>query len=414
MQNAERSTSAQAPRLAATFLDPDSPTWDGDVEALWAELDTSANPELFPAYFVKTAFPKLGGRLARLTDAHGFGCGAALLFPRALHAEMRYVTLRLHAPAVTPDQALAAITPQIAPDQPLVYRPADGRTFTASAAPYGAYSVGAPGRGELAAIGELQRLVWGPEMGHGYPVDLHSAEFAPGSSLVARADGRVVGFLFGFTRFTTPEGLPAQAGQIFLESQLLAINPAHRRSGLAATLKRAQGAAALAAGMHAIHWTADPLQIGNATLNFASLRAIAGVLYPAYYPFTNALNRVPASRLGIVWLPASMHGSAGLTHQAQRRLKLEEFPGIRVLNDGPEARDPAHTAPAIAIEIPANWTTLQHEALEVAQAWRATTDAILKQHLGFTPGRYVVTDVARDEGRCYLVAEAFRPNLIGE
>lgn len=401
-----------ADALGAIALDPAQPDWNTQIDTLWAELGDPANAELFPAYFVKTVLPRIGGRVFCLTDATGARLGAALLFPRESGAGTRSVTVRLHAPAVTPAAALACIAPQIAPDQAVLYYPSDGRTFTASNRTFGPYAIGAPAAGELAAINALQRLVWGPEMGHGYPLDLHSAEFAPGSSLVARFEGRVVGFLFGFTRFTPPDGLPVAAGQRFLESQLLAIDPAHRRGGLAAALKRAQAEEALAVGIHAVHWTADPLQMANATLNFANLRAIAGKAYANYYPFTNALNLVAASRLGVVWLPGSAHGRAGLLPQRRERRDLADVPGVVVVNAGPEPLDAAAGAPAIAIEIPADWTRLQHTALELAQAWRTTTDTLLARYLGFTAGRYVICDVAREGERCYLVATAFTPELL--
>jgi predicted GNAT superfamily acetyltransferase len=397
--------SAHPPLLTAHVLQPEAPTWAAQVDALWTQLGYPANPELFPAYFIKTTFPKLGGRLFQLADAAGRTVGAAVLFPRAMSDSTRYVTLRLHAPLVSPADVLAAIAPQIAPDEAVLYRPSDGRTFPGSTMQLGAYSIGAPTSAEVSAIIDLQRAVWGDEAGHGYPGDLHSREFAPGSSLVARMDGRVAGFLFGFTRFTAPTGLPTTPNRLYLESQLLAIDPAHRGSGLAAALKRAQAVAAIKAGIHAIHWTADPLQRANALLNFAGLRAVSGTVYPSYYPFTNALNRVAASRLGIVWLPASAHGSAGLAAGSRSKKDLTAFPGIVVLNDGPVQRTAAADAPAIAIAIPSDWTALQHAEPELAQAWRTTTDAVLGAHLGFTAGRYLITDVAREGENWYLVGE---------
>ncbi len=407
-------SSARQPTLRATLLSPHDPYWSAQIDTLWAHLGYPTNPALFPPYFVQTTFPKLGGRLFQLTDPAGTPLGAALLFPRTIINGIRYVTLRLHAEDLNPVTVLAAIEPQIAPDCAVLYVPTAEHTFHAEGTMVGAYTIGAPARMELAAISELQRAVWGAEAGQGYPVDLHSAEFKPGSSLVARADGKVVGFLFGFTRFTAPDGLPNAPTRLYLESQLLAIDPAHRRGGLAATLKRAQAQAALAAGMRAIHWTADPLQMANATLNFATLRAIAGKVYPSYYPFTNALNRVTASRLGVVWLPDSAHGSAGLTPRPRSKLSLADLPELVVLNDGPEQLAATTTAPVVALEIPTNWTVLQHTSPELAQAWRTTTDAILDAQLGFRVGKYVVTNVAQAGERCYLVAEAFRAELWAE
>jgi predicted GNAT superfamily acetyltransferase len=399
------------PAVNATVLNPQAGSWAAEVDALWAELGHPQNPTLFPDYFVKTTFPKLGGRLVRLATATGEGRGAALIFPRTISGDVRYVTLRLHAPPLDPAAVLAALAQQLAPDQLILYRPEDGRTFPAGAYTAGPYSIGAPAAHEVAAIAGLQRAVWGDQPGAIYPTDLHSAEFAPGSSLVARSDGRVVGFLFGFTRFTPPEGVPFDDG-LYLESQLLAIAPEQRRGGLAAMLKRAQAQEALARGVRLIHWTADPLQAANAGLNFATLRAVAGALRPNYYPFTNALNRVAASRLSIVWLPGSAYGRAGLAPHTRRRRELATVPGVVVLNDGPRPIADAAGAPIVAIEIPTDWTALQQHEPELALAWREATDAILGAVLGFRAGGYVVTDVAQAGERRYLLAEAFRPELL--
>ncbi len=152
-----------------------------------------------------------------------------------------------------------------------------------------------------------------------------------------------------------------------------------------------------------IHWTADPLQFANATLNFHKLRAVSGEFYPAYYPFQNELNRVPASRLGIAWLPATAWGCAGLADGPPRERGLARLPGCAVLNHGPQIlRGPAG-APHIAVEIPPDWTALQAADLESAAAWRAATDAILAEVVGFAPGRYLIADVATDGPRRYLV-----------
>jgi predicted GNAT superfamily acetyltransferase len=156
-----------------------------------------------------------------------------------------------------------------------------------------------------------------------------------------------------------------------------------------------------------IHWTADPLQFANASLNFHKLRAVAGEFYPAYYPFQNELNRVPASRLGIAWLPASAWGRAGLTDGPRRDRALARFAGCAVLNDGPRALGRPGGAPHIAIEIPADWTALQRDDLAAAAAWRAATDAILAEWLGFAPGRYLIADVAIEGERRYLIGHAW-------
>lgn len=368
------------------IYDADAADWPAQVDRLW----TRARGEpLLPDYFVKTTFVKLGGRLLELlVDAGSAAIG--LLFPRDLVAGRRIFTLRLHAFGPLPDDAqlISALTPLIAPDMVHIYRPAEGRSFAGSHLPIGDFDLGAPAADELPAIKALHAAIWGGGDEARYPNDLHSAEFGPGTSLVARKHGTLAGFLFGFVRFGGPADLAAAgvATAIGIESQVMGIAPEFRRFGLAATLKRAQARAALARGIGLIRWTADPLQFANATLNFAKLRAVCGQIYPDYYPFRNALNRVPASRLALTWLPDSLYGRQGMLDVPAAR-ELSRYREVAILNDGPHRLTVRAGAPQIALEIPADWTTLQHEHEALAAAWRRTSDGLLVEHLGFAPGR---------------------------
>jgi predicted GNAT superfamily acetyltransferase len=389
------------------LVDPDDSGWPALVEALWARLAPQGHP-LLPAYFVTATFARMGGRLA--LSAEG---ALGLLFPRGVSAGRRTYTLRLHGQG-----DVAALAALLAPDQIVVHNPLhpEGHSYRAGHAPVGDFDLGAPGRAELAAIRALHTAVWGGAENDRYPDDLYSAEFAPATALVARRDGQLAGFLLGFYRF----GLPALAGldlpwrsDLAVESQVLAVAPAARRSGLAATLKRAQARQALAEGLDLIHWTADPLQYANAALNFGRLRALAGEHYAGYYPFRNELNRVAASRLGLAWLPRSARGRAGLADTATPAAgALAHFPGCARLNDGPQALEAPAGAPWLALEIPADWTALQREDLALAVRWREVSDMLLGRCLGFAPGRYLISDVAAEGARRYLIARCFASELV--
>jgi predicted GNAT superfamily acetyltransferase len=391
--------------VAWALLDPDAPAWPERVNALWSRLDPAVS---VPDYFVKTTFVKLGGRLA-VTESGA----VALLFPRGLHGGRRVYTLRMHGHGDV--DALAAL---LAPDQLSAYdptRPA-ALSYVATHTEVGGFDVGAPAHDELAAIRTLHRAIWGGDETARYPDDLHSDEFGPATSLVARRDGRVVGFLLGFYRF----GLPALANlalphqlDLAVESQVMGIAPEARRYGLAATLKRAQARLVLARGLDLIHWTTDPLQFPNAVLNFGKLRAVAGEHYPSFYPFQNALNRVPASRLGLTWLPRSSWGRTGLADApAAGGGDLARFPGCALLNDGPTPRGDPDDAPYLALAIPRDWTALQHDDVALAAHWRTTSDELLARHLGVAPGRYLVVDAAAEGDRRYLVLQRFERGLL--
>lgn len=384
------------------------------IDATWQSLGAPENPALLPAYFVKTTFVKMGGQVLALRAEGGGLCGVILLFPRAIAAGRRVFTARLHATAPLPEDAELErlVGSRVAPDHAILYRPEWGRSFADERQEAEGFGLGAPGPADLADIRALQDAIWQGGPGDRYPDDLHSVEFGLPTSLVARRDGRLAGFLFGFFRFGGLEGLAASGlghrTDLSLESQVMGVDPAYRRFGLAALLKREQAQRALAAGLDVIHWTADPLQFPNAALNFGRLRAVSGEHYRAYYPFQNALNRVTASRLGLTWLPRSAWGRAGLEAQAPHGERgLGRFPGCAILNDGPQRLAAPGDAPQIAVEIPADWTDLQQRDPDLAGAWRDATDALLGDRLGFAPGRYLIADVAAEGGRRYLIGQRF-------
>ncbi len=389
------------------MLNPETAAWPAQIDALWAQFDP-ADGLVVPAHFVKTTFVTMGGMLA-VANSGALG----MLFPRAYLNGQPVYTLRLQGPG--DPEALAAL---INPATLLAYDPGGSLSYHPGRREVDGFSLGAPDPAELEAIRGLHSLIWGVGAEGHYPDDLHSAELGPATSMVARRDGQLVGFLLGFHRFA----LAALAGlqlpyrlELGIESQVMGVAPAARRSGLAAALKREQARQALAEGLEWIHWTADPLQYANAALNFGQLRAVAGEFYPAYYPFQNELNRVTASRLGVVWLLRSACGQVGLEGSpslAEDERGLSRFAGIAPLNAGPVMLGNPGAAPYLALEVPADWTALQRDDHELALRWRAASDELLARHLGFAPGRYVLADVAAEGPRRYLIAHRFTPELL--
>lgn len=389
------------------LLDPASPRWPEEVDALWAGPGAAGGARV-PAYFVQSTFVKMGGLLA--TDAAG---AVGLLFPRGLYGGRRVYALRLQGGG-----DMRALAELIAPARLVAYdagAPA-ALTYAPTHGERGDFDLGAPAREELPAIRALHGAIWGGGDEARYPDDLYSAELGPATALVARREGRLAGFLLGFYRFGLPAleglGLPIRL-DLGVESQVMGVAPEARRFGLAAALKREQARLAVAMGLDLIHWTADPLQYPNAVLNFARLRAVAGEHYPSYYPFRNELNRVPASRLGLVWLPRSARGQQGLdeTPRAAGR-GLERFRGAARLNAGPAPLGDPGDAPYLALAIPADWTALQRDDLAMASAWRAAADALLARHLGFAEGRYVAVDAASAGDERFLILQRYEAGLL--
>jgi predicted GNAT superfamily acetyltransferase len=102
--------------------------------------------------------------------------------------------------------------------------------------------------------------------------------------------------------------------------------------------------------------------------------------------------------------------------------RLSDWTALTILNDGPDERpgsrgDPNPHRPesdAIALEIPANWTAMQQQTPDLAARWRTTTDQLLIYYVKLKEGKYVMTDVAMEGTRRYLIGQRFHQALWDE
>ncbi|MBI3958915.1 MAG: hypothetical protein HY328_08905, partial [Chloroflexi bacterium] len=407
--------------LTLTIHQIETGDWTAFVDESRTRLGGAANPTLMPAYYLYAVLPKIGG-CGLTVQSDDQTCGYGFLFPRGLEGDAPVYTLRYHrlsaAPWVDPDeltrQTAALLTPY---SRVIFYDPLTPKSYAASHQIIGDLDFGRPDAAEAADVRAIQQVVWNNPPEILYPVDMHSREFALATSLVARADGQSVGFLFGMTKFGGAE-LPRLwqerlRQRVRLESQTMAVLPAYRGRHIAFLLKKVQAEDALGQGIEIINWTADPLQFPNASLNFTRLGALAFETHPDLYTFRNELNRVAASRLSLTWLVGSRRvqerlsgaGGAAVVNLAER-LEI-----VRV-NDGPTAARFDVDAPAIAFEIPADWTGLQRSDLPQAQRWREMTDQLFVYYLGSEVGRYIITGAGVDGERRYLLGERVDERLL--
>jgi predicted GNAT superfamily acetyltransferase len=407
------------PTPSVQVFDAASRHWNADVDRLRALLGAPANPALFPPHFLKATFPKLGGRMVVFQSRRG-PLAVGFLFPRALRSDSRVFTLRLHRvdratpldPALLAHQAAEALgSVEVVP-----FDPEASHEFQPTSVLEDGLDLGAPSRAETEQVRSLQREIWGSEADFLYPSDLHSIDFRPGTSLVARVDAEPVAFLFGFYTFGGPALPPAWSDQfgsaLTVESQLLGVHPSHRGRNLGFRLKRQQAHQAATEGIRVITWTVDPLQFANAVLNFAWLKGVCWSFFPDHYSFRNALSRVAASRLGVVWPIQSARVQASLAAGPGPIPNLADSPEVPRVGFG-ELDSPAlDQAPRVAIQIPANWTTLQQHEPEAALNLRQSTDALFQRWLGPEPGKLVLSGVAEDGPRKYLLAERVTPDLL--
>jgi predicted GNAT superfamily acetyltransferase len=149
---------------------------------------------------------------------------------------------------------------------------------------------------EMRELEEMQKEVWGVEDLEVFPALAFRPITAVGGVLMGAFVGsRMAGFVFGFPGF--------ENGQAILHSDMLAVRPEYRSQGIGYKLKLAQRQRALEKGIDKITWTFDPLQIVNASLNFARLGVISErYLVNFYGETTSFLHSSGTDRLWLTWL----------------------------------------------------------------------------------------------------------------
>ncbi|HET9722988.1 MAG TPA: GNAT family N-acetyltransferase [Actinomycetota bacterium] len=175
--------------------------------------------------------------------------------------------------------------------------------------------------------------------------------------LGAFADEELIGYVLGWIARDPEDGL-------VVHSHMLAALPDRRHRGVGYSLKLAQRAQALEAGIDVVRWTFDPLIARNAWLNLSKLGAVADRFHRDYYgPMDDLVNRGERTdRLVVRW---------------DLRRPPDDVPveGAPVLL---EAEDDAPTPTGAAmpdhgpalIRIPRDHERLRADRPELARAWR--------------------------------------------
>ena len=150
---------------------------------------------------------------------------------------------------------------------------------------------------ELAACVKIQTEIWGYAEHELYPQRLFINLGKIGGHVLGAftPQGSLVGFV---------ASMPAWRGQErYFHSLSLGVVRGHENQGLGRALKLAQRRAALAAGIHRIEWTFDPLRAKNAYLNIHRLGAIVRHYLPDYYGHVDSRFQggLPSDRLVAEW-----------------------------------------------------------------------------------------------------------------
>ena len=128
--------------------------------------------------------------------------------------------------------------------------------------------------------------------------------------LAEKLGGHVLGAYDGDVLAAFNLGLPAQRNGVgYLHSQMLAVLPEYRNSGVGRRMKLAQRDLAIAQGISVIEWTYDPLEIKNSFFNLARLGAITRRYQPDFYGVSTSplQGGLPTDRLYAEWWVQSDH-----------------------------------------------------------------------------------------------------------
>ncbi len=155
-------------------------------------------------------------------------------------------------------------------------------------------------RAEFEACVELEQATWQYGDGELLPWRVFFLAEKLGGHVLGAFDGDM---LVGFNL-----GLPAQRnGMGYIHSQMLAVLPEYRNTGVGRRMKLLQRDIALQRGIQLVEWTYDPLEIKNSFFNLHRLGAISRRYLPDFYgPSSSVLQAgLPTDRLLAEWWIAS-------------------------------------------------------------------------------------------------------------
>ncbi len=245
---------------------------------------------------------------------------------------------------------------------------------------------------EIAAVEELQRLVWpGSDLDVTPAHVLLTAAHNGGLVVGAWVDEQLIGFVFGFL------GLDARTAPPRLKhcSHMLGVHPDWRDAGVGFALKRAQWQLVRYQGIELITWTYDPLLGRNAHLNIHKLGAVCDTylenLYGAMRDSSNA--GLPSDRFQVDWWVGSRRVAQRLSRDAPPPPSFADYAAAEVpilnparfgddgwprpgeaVTDLPESADRCFVT--ALVEIPADFTALKSVDSALALAWRLHTRAL--------------------------------------
>ena len=256
---------------------------------------------------------------------------------------------------------------------------------------------------------EFQAHTWGGHFTERVPIAILKVSQRLGgiASGAYESKGQLVGFIFGMTG--------VQNGEVVHWSDMLAVKPDLRNSGLGVRLKDYQRKALLAKGIRKMHWTFDPLESKNAYLNLNKLGATSKEYIRDIYGQTDSPlhSGIGTDRLVTTWIldsPRTIERIQGEGHNSEAAQKVRHLSVFEVEKKHglirPMQPNLNLAVPAVSIPIPLSIQSLKKESLELAVEWRV---AVRNALITYIKEGYEVTDLLRREDYSeYLLLEAKR------
>jgi predicted GNAT superfamily acetyltransferase len=243
------------------------------------------------------------------------------------------------------------------------------------------------GEAELRRCVTLQHEVWGENFGEVVPAAILWVATRTGG-IIAGAfaeDDSMVGFVFGLSGWR--DGAPLHW------SDMLAVLPSARGTGLGRRLKAFQRDTLSARGVNDVFWTFDPLESRNAYLNFARLGVTAReYLRDCYLGSRSHLHLgLGTDRLVAHWQLRSprVRGRMSGETAPPGPADIAALPSV---NDAAGVREDV-TEARLCVRIPADIQALKARDPEAAAGWREVTRRAFETYLG---RGYVVTELVRE------------------
>ncbi|NNF39719.1 MAG: GNAT family N-acetyltransferase [Gemmatimonadetes bacterium] len=237
--------------------------------------------------------------------------------------------------------------------------------------------------GDYEACVALQEETWGHGFSERVPTAILKVSQILGGVAAGAwsADGRLLGFVFGMTG--------QRDGEPVHWSDMLAVRPEARSSGLGTALKHYQRTRMLEAGIHTVLWTFDPLRARNAHLNFTRLGVRSDEYVEDMYGATDSpLHRgIGTDRLVVRWELDDPEVEARVAGTFEPPASTERLPAALDVLEGPpglERPGSAHLgleSSRVTVCVPANIGGIMQAAPELALEWRRRSRLALTHYL---------------------------------